>query len=146
MASKKLSLITICLTATFFVFAGCGSDGGGSPAAPPVDAAPPTPPTGLNASFSLSSLAVTLSWEPSASADNAAYVIRRGSSILEPVDLDEVVAAQTTYVDDDILNCGRELTYFLLAKDASGNLSAAASVVVDLEFPIDDDDPARLSE
>lgn len=112
--------------------AGCGSDDDNSPVAPPVDTAPPVLPTGLAVTYDPASLEVVVTWEPNTTdADFAGFLISRtvvGATedlVDEPVDTTEFV--------DSAMGVGREITYRVSSVDETGNVSAAATVDLQIE-------------
>lgn len=114
--------------------AGCGSDNDNSPVAPPVDTAPPMLPSGLTVTYVPASLEVVVSWDPNTTdADFAGFLVSRTvAGVTE--DLVDAPQATTEFVDN-VLGVSRVLTYRVASVDATGNVSAAATVDVSIEVP-----------
>ena len=86
-----------------------------------IDVAPPSTPTGLNASASATS--VTLSWDPSTDdVGVTGYDIYRGGSLLASV------GAVTVYADSTVAT-GVTYSYAVDARDGAGNVSLQSSPV-----------------
>ena len=141
MASKKIFLTLMCLTALTFVAVGCGDDDS-NPVAAAVDTAPPVLPSGLDLQYAAVDRAVTVSWDQNVSdADFAGFLVSRAAYDGEPVALvDEPQAAP--YFEDADVDFGRVVTYYIYSVDTSGNASAAATVTLNLDDSVD---PVRQS-
>ena len=143
MASKNLILTLLCIAAMTFVVVGCGGDDD-SPAAPAVDTAPPALPSGVAVQYSPAQQSANLSWDQNVTdSDFAGFLVSRGSYDLEPVELVTQPQAANSYLDSDLDGAGRQVTYYIYSVDESGNVSAAASIDIDMGV-----DPVgrRLSE
>ncbi len=133
MASNKLLLTLMCLTALEFLTVGCGSDDDSSPAAPVVDTAPPALPSGLDASYASRQQAATISWDVNVTdSDFDGFLISRGSYDLEPVVLVDEPQTANSFQDNSLEGAGRQVTYYIYAVDTNGNVSAASSISLDL--------------
>jgi hypothetical protein len=131
MASKKFILTLISVLALTFMVVGCGSDDD-SPAAPAVDTAPPALPGGLQADYAPHQDVVTVTWDANVTdADFAGFLVSRGDYDLDPVELVDAPQAANSFQDSDLDGAGRQVTYYVSSVDESGNVSAAATVVVD---------------
>ncbi len=139
MASKKIILTLMCLTALTFAATGCGDDDS-NPVAPAVDTAPPVLPSGLDLQYVAADRAVTVSWDQNVTdADFAGFLVSRAICNNEPVAL--VNEPQTTpYYTDNDLAVGSLVTYFISSVDESGNISAAATIVLNQDYS---DEPVR---
>jgi hypothetical protein len=134
MASKKLILILLCVIAMTFVVVGCGGDDDKSPAAPPVDTAPPALPSGLSAQYSQDSQSATVSWDQNVTdSDFAGFLVSRSSYDMQPEALVSEPQAANSYQDNDLGTAGRVVTYYVYAVDESGNVSAASTVAIEME-------------
>ena len=142
MASKKFFITILCVTALSILAVGCGSDNDSNPAAPVVDTTPPALPSGLTADYSARQHAATISWDMNVSdADFAGFLVSRSSYDNDAVELVSEPQAAASYFDADLLSAGRQVTYYIYAVDAAGNVSAAASISVDVEAdPADGDE------
>jgi len=133
MASNKLLLTLMCLTALTLLTVGCGSDNDSSPAAPVVDTAPPALPSGLDAAYASGQQSATISWDLNVTdSDFEGFLVARGSYDLEPVVLVDEPQAANSFEDDSLMGVGRRVTYYIYSVDTSGNVSAASTVSVDL--------------
>jgi hypothetical protein len=140
MASKKLSLTVVCLIVAIGMIAGCGSDTA-NPVAP-EDTAPPALPAGLNVEYTPYQQFVTVSWAPNVTdPDLAGYLIYRASYDQAPIPLVTVPQASTVFEDTSLAGAGRLLTYYVRAVDTRNNVSAAATISVTLEEPVDSSEP-----
>ncbi|HOX25862.1 MAG TPA: hypothetical protein PLL30_10165 [Candidatus Krumholzibacteria bacterium] len=132
MASKKLILILVGLAALGFGAAGCGSDDD-NPAAPPVDTAPPALPSGLAVSYVPADQTVTVTWDANVTDhDLEGYLVSRSNYDLAPVDLTAEPQEETSYEDANLSGCGRYVTYYVYCVDHHGNVSAGATISVEL--------------
>ncbi len=132
MASKKFILTLLCIAAMTFVVVGCGSDDD-SPAAPVVDTAPPALPGGMSAQYSQASQSASISWDQNVTDnDFAGFLVSRGSYDMAPAALVDEPQVGNSYQDSDLDGAGRQVTYYVYSVDSSGNVSAAATVSVDV--------------
>jgi hypothetical protein len=114
---------------------GCGSDDNdNSPVAPPVDTAPPALPSGLAVTYDPATLDVVVTWDPNTTdADFVGFLVSRTAAgaterlVYEPLN--------ETAFTDNALGVGRTLTYRVFSVDETGNVSAAATVDVQIEVP-----------
>jgi hypothetical protein len=115
--------------------AGCGSDDNdNSPMAPPVDTAPPVLPNGLTVTYDPASSEVAVSWNPNTTdPDFAGYLVSRTVVGETEVLVDEPM--KTTVYVDSVVGLGDKFTYRVSSVDASGNVSAAAVVNLQIELP-----------
>jgi hypothetical protein len=135
MASKKFNLILACMIASIFVIVGCGSSND-NPAAPPY-AQPPEAPTGLSVSFSPIDMTVTLTWDQSTSATHAGYLIQRGGETEgDRITLVNSPQLATHYIDDNDIDYGDKLYYYVYAVDTRNNQSAEALECIKIENPL----------
>jgi len=133
MASKKFILTLLCITAMTFVVVGCGSDDDSSPAAPVVDTAPPALPGGVSAQFSAANQSASVSWDQNVTDnDFAGFLVSRGSYDMDPEALVDEPQVGNSYQDSDLDGAGRQVTYYVYSVDNSGNVSAAATVSVEM--------------
>jgi hypothetical protein len=144
MASKKLILTLVCLTALSMLTMGCGSDDDSSPTAPVVDTAPPALPSGLDVDYAAIQRQATVSWDSNVTdSDFAGFLVSRGSYDYEPEALVAEPQAATTYVDNDLVGVGRQVTYYIYSVDTNGNVSAASTMTLNL--PVDEVEPPQLN-
>ena len=141
MASTKHILTLFCvMTALTLVTTGCGSDDN-SPAAPVVDTAPPALPASLSVDYSSLQHTATVSWGQNVTdGDFEGFLVSRASNRQDPVAIVSDPQAANSYQDDDLVDAGRQVTYYVYSVDTSGNVSAAATVSLDL---YDESIPAR---
>lgn len=133
MASNKLLLTLMCLTALTLLTVGCGSDDDNSPVAPVVDTAPPALPSGLDAAYASSQQAATISWDLNVTdSDFYGFLVYRGSYDFEPVALVDNPQTANSFQDDSLEGAGRQVTYYIYAVDTNGNVSAASTISIDL--------------
>lgn len=128
MASKKLNLIVVCLIASAFVAAGCGSKSSNPTApAPTPDPTPPSPVSGLSASYSPETRTVTVTWGPS--PDATQYVVERSQSGPERGPVEIARSAELSY-SQPVNTYNVTLTYHIYAEDEYGNVSTEQSETV----------------
>ena len=133
MASKKLILTLLCVTALTFMTVGCGSDDS-TPTAPAVDTAPPALPGSLSVDYAARQHEVTVSWAPNVTdSDFDGFLVSRGSYDLDPVAVVSDPQSANSFQDTDLDGAGRQVTYYIYSVDTSGNVSAAATVSVNLD-------------
>ncbi|MDD5720431.1 MAG: hypothetical protein PHQ53_12150 [Candidatus Krumholzibacteria bacterium] len=133
MASKKSLLSLICLAALTCLIAGCSDDKTSNPVTAPVDTTPPALPAGLALELVPHQQTATITWQPNVSdLDLAGYLVYRSSYDLAAVALVTVPQTATYFNDDDIIGNGRLLTYYIYSVDTSGNISAAATIELNL--------------
>lgn len=140
MASKKITLALMAL-GLMALMVGCSSDDD-SPAAPVVDTAPPALPG--NVAVELVSDEATVTWDANVTdADLAGYLVSRGSYDNAPEALVTEPQAANSYADELGECCGRQVTYYIYSVDTSDNVSAAATVTLQLPAPAADRGPER---
>ena len=133
MASKNLILTLFCVTAMAILVVGCGGDDDSAPAAPVVDTAPPALPDGLSAHYSAELQTASVTWNQNVTdSDFEGFLISRASYDMAPAELVGQPQAANSYQDDNLDGAGRQVTYYVYSVDTSGNVSAAATIAVDL--------------
>jgi hypothetical protein len=141
MASKKL-ITTLVGLGIMALVVGCGSDDD-SPTAPVTDTAPPALPGNLAVDYAAPQDQVTVTWDANVTdADLAGYLVARASYDGDPVQLIDAPQAANSFQDDLGECCGRLLTYYVYSVDTSDNVSAAATVTLQMPAP----EPGRDSE
>ncbi|MBD3222819.1 hypothetical protein GF314_16450 [bacterium] len=134
MASKKLITALVGLSIMALVV-GCGSDDD-SPTAPVTDTAPPALPGNLAVDYAAAQDQATITWDANVTdADLAGYLVARASYDGDPLSLTDAPQAANSYQDDLGDCCGRLLTYYVHSVDTSGNVSAAATVTLQMPSP-----------
>ncbi len=134
MASKKTTLILVSL-GIVALLAGCGGDDDSNPVNP-VDTAPPALPGNLDVQYAAAQNTAIVSWDENVTdADFAGYLVSRGSYDLEPVEPGgPTPGRQPLPGRASSTTAGRQVTYYVYSVDTSDNVSAAATVT--LEIPV----------
>jgi len=134
MASKKTTFIIASL-GIIALIAGCGSDSS-NPTTPIEDTAPPALPGNVAAQYQPSQNTTVVSWDANVTdADFAGFLVSRGAYDNEPVALVSTPQAATQFADQLSQTCGRQVTYYVYSVDTSDNVSAAATVTVEIPAP-----------
>lgn len=144
MASKKFILTLVCISTLGLLALGCGSDDDSNPVAPapPIDTAPPMLPGNLDVDYSEVQQTAVITWNQNVTdADLAGYVVSRGSYDLTPTVLTETPQTANTFQDQLTDDCGRQITYYIYAVDTSDNMSAAATITLEFEEPVNNSPP-----
>ena len=106
-----------------------------------VDTAPPALPASLSVDYSSLQHTATVSWGQNVTdGDFEGFLVSRASNRQDPVAIVSDPQAANSYQDDDLVDAGRQVTYYVYSVDTSGNVSAAATVSLDL---YDESVPAR---
>jgi hypothetical protein len=139
MASKKTTLTLVCLGILALVV-GCGSDDDSPSPTAPIDTAPPALVAGLAVDYDAAQSQAVVTWEPNVTdADLAGYLVSRGVFQHDPVALITAPQAASTFQDDVSNPGGSQVTYYVYSVDTSDNVSAAATVTLQLPRPVEDE-------
>jgi len=145
MASKKITLTLVCFS-LFALLVGCGSDNDSSPVAPVVDTAPPALPGNLDVDYAAAQQQAVITWDANVTdADFAGFLVSRGSYDGAPAALVTEPQATNTFQDQLGDACGRQVTYYIYSVDTSDNVSAAATVTLNIPAPAPVRGPERIS-
>lgn len=90
------------------------------------DTTPPAAPTGLAATAG--NATVTLSWAASTASDLAGYSVFRSTDGVNYSEITPTLLTATTYANSGLTN-GVTYSYFVVAEDTSGNVSAGSAAV-----------------
>jgi len=76
----------------------------------------------------------TVSWAQNVTdSDFDGFLVSRGSYDLDPVAVVSDPQSANSFQDTDLDGAGRQVTYYIYSVDTSGNVSAAATVSVNLD-------------
>lgn len=145
MASKKTTLIIASLS-IIALLVGCGSDNDSNPAAPVVDTAPPALPGNPAVQFTADQSTAIVTWDDNVTdADFAGFLVSRGSYDNDPVVLVGTPQTASQFADQLAQDCGRQVTYYIYSVDTSDNVSAAATVTLEIPAPAGERGLDRIS-